>query len=81
MISNGHVVGPFGIVLVWSILRSEMVKVGFDVVAHGGIGILLNQEGRRCVAAKYFEKAGLHLLAPHPFVDRRGPFIEPLITG
>jgi hypothetical protein len=49
---SGHIVGPFGVVIVGPILRCETIKIGFDVAAHGRIGILLDQERSRGMLAK-----------------------------
>jgi hypothetical protein len=41
---RGHIVWSFGVVVIWPILGREMIEIGFDVVAHCGVGILLDQE-------------------------------------
>lgn len=42
---GGHVVGAFGVVGVGAVLGGEAVEVGLDVVAHCGVGVLLDEEG------------------------------------
>jgi hypothetical protein len=38
----GHIIGPFGVVLILPTLRRETIEIGFDVVPHSRISILLD---------------------------------------
>lgn len=49
---GGHVVCALGVVMVGEVFRRDSVEVGFEVGAHGGVGVLLDKQGGGGVATK-----------------------------
>jgi hypothetical protein len=57
-----HVVRTFGIVLVHRRFRRDALEISFHVGANGRVGILLNEQRRRGVAAEDRHESGLATL-------------------
>ncbi len=76
-----HVIGAFRVMPVRSGLRREAIEESLEVGAHGGVGVLLDEEGCRGVAAEDGEETGVHALLPHPLVDGGGALVEALAAG
>ena len=80
-----HVVRTFGVMPIRTGLGPglgrEAIEEGLEVGAHGGIGVLLDEEGRGGVATEDGEQTGMHALLPHPLVDGGGAFVEALAPG
>lgn len=76
-----HVVRTFGVVPVGAGLGREAIEEGLEVCAHGGIGVLLNEEGCGGVAAEDGEETGVQALLPNPLGDGGGALVEALAAG
>lgn len=77
-----HIVGSFALVPVKRVaLRNqpgeEIVEIGKNI----GIGIFLNQQRRRRMAAEQRQQPGLHGLCPYPAGDLSRHIVKPLSIG
>jgi hypothetical protein len=82
---GGHVVEAFVVVEVgavrWRHVGGDVVEVGEDVALHGGVGVLLDEQRRRGVAAEDGEQAGVDLLVGDPLAEGRGELVKGLAAG
>jgi hypothetical protein len=78
---GGHVVEAFVVVNVGTVVGGDVVEVGEDVALHGGVGVLLDEQRRRGVAAEDGEQAGVDLLVGDPLAEGRGELVKGLAAG
>src|ERR1700677_842411 len=62
-------------------LRHELFEESLEVRAHVRVGILLDEERSRGVAAEQREKPGRDRLRAHPFLDRPGDLDQSFAAG
>ena len=63
---------------VWAVFRGDTAEVGLEIAAHAWVGVFLDQERSRGVAAEYGEQTCLHLLISDPRFHFRCEFVEAL---
>lgn len=81
---GGHVVRAFnGVGVNGVVFWHEAIEPLFQIVSCGGVGVLLNQEARRCMLDKYCAQPFGGLLGLHMLLERLAnhvcDFVQPLI--
>jgi hypothetical protein len=79
---RGHVVWSFRLMnIALVVFRRDGLKKIFKISLNVWVGIFLNKERRRSVAAKYRQKAGRDILASQPKRDFAGDFDKTFASG
>ena len=76
-----HVVGALVLVAVGGALGRQAREVILEVAGDVGVGVLLDQQAGRGVAAEEGEQAGGHPLTRRPAGRLAGDFVQPLPAG